>query len=210
MEEETIEEESTDLGFNPEELVAAAVAGRFAGLKDDDDDNDLSAALKPKAPRDMPKIDHLSDAIVVADDGTLDVKVLVGSRILIERRSSVLNGGPWLETKMYDVREIDPEIGLLKLWDQELHHHARENYKIGLDVGSKYKLPPVKGRWDAAPKLVPVKPQQPVVLNAEGDPVKKGRGRPKGSKNRSKDEIKAERDQLRQMRSAKRSKNKVK
>lgn len=187
---EEADESSTDvLGFDPVALVEAAVSGRTSGMKYDDDDVVVSR------PRDMPKIDHLRDAIEMTHAGDPLFLLPVGSRLIIERRSGLLHGRPWIDTKVYEIREIDQDSGLLKLWDPETHHHARDNFKAGVRVGSRYKVPPLKGRWDAPPKVVkvPVNVQvSPVEMGIDGMPVKRGRGRPAGVKNRSKEVIEQE------------------
>lgn len=188
IEETGVDESPADvLGFDPVALVEAAVSGRTSGIKFDDDDVVVSR------PRDMPKIDHLRDAIEINHAGDPIFLLPVGSRLIIERRSGLLNGRPWIDTKVYEIREIDQDSGLLKLWDPETHHHARDNFKAGVKVGSRYKVPPMKGRWDAPPKIVKV-PSSPVVVETgvDGMPVKRGRGRPAGVKNRPREVIEQE------------------
>lgn len=182
-----------ELGFNPVALVEAALSGRSGKHGSDDDDD--SQLVRP---RDMPNIDHLVDAVELNHLGIPIFLLPPGSRVVIERRSGLLQGRPWIDTKVYEVKEVDGDTGLLKLWDPEAHHHARDNFKAGVKVGSRYKVPPGKGKWDAAPKIVKAAAPQPsapapLSVGADGNPVKRGRGRPPGVKNRSKDVIQAER-----------------
>jgi hypothetical protein len=184
---EVVEEpDFVELGFDPVALVEAALSGRGGYIVDDDD------SVMSSRPRDMPNIDHLVDAVDVNHQGVASFMLPPGSRLVIERRSGLLQGRPWIDTKVYEVREIDQETGLLKLWNPEARHHARDNFKAGVKVGSKYKVPPAKGKWDAPPKVVKSPP--PVVVQSnggseDGQPVKRGRGRPPGVKNRSKEAI---------------------
>lgn len=185
------------LGYDPIAILEATMEGKLPPKsylsRDPDGDDDSLTMLKSSRPRDMPEIGHLKDAIVTSPDGRPEVIVPPGGRIVIERRASVIDGAPWLDTKVYDVRGVDQEAGILKLWDPELHHHARENWFVGLSVGSRYKLPPAKGRWDVAPKVKPVPVAVAPTLTPAGEPgAKPRRGRPPGTKNRSKDVIAAE------------------
>lgn len=185
-------EQGDGLGFDPIAILEATMAGRTPpeSYADDDEGNSL-AVLRNDRPRDMPKIDHLGDAVHMQSDGTPAFIVPPGGKVIIERRSSVLNGNPWLDTKLYDVVAVDHTIGLVKLWDPELRHHARDNWFVGLKAGSRYKLPPPRGRWDSPPKVVAA-PVSPPPLSPEGEPIKRKRGRPAGVKNRPKDVIVAE------------------
>lgn len=214
IEQHIEENDDSQLGYDPEELVNAVLSGKVSSNSstDDDEGNDLSTILKPKIPREMPRIDHLPNAFTQGFDGKPQPNLSVGSRIVIERRASILDGNPWLDTRVYEIREIDQESCILKLWDPELRHHARDNYKIGFQVGSRYKIPPTKGRWDVAPKVTPVVVPTPEALqiSLEGTTTPRKRGRPKGSKNRSKEAIKAEKEQLRAMKSEKKQRRKVK
>lgn len=166
----------------------------------------LTEAMAPKVKRDKPDISHLEDAVVFDESGRPHLDVQVGDRIVIERYSGVLQDRPWLDTKPYYVNGVDQETGVLKLYFEELHQHARDNFIANLEIGNVYKKMPADGRWDSPPKVryVPKAPVQ-VQLTEYGEPIKKGRGRPKGVKNRPKDVIEAEKKANAEMRMAKRA-----
>lgn len=129
-----------------------------------------------------PKIDHLPDATACLDDGTVLPLFDVGDKIIAERHISFLNGNPWLDTRVYTVRSIDDEKGIVHCMDDELHHYACIGFRHPF---TRVKLAPAKGNPFKAPKV-----EKPKADLPPGE--KKKRGRPKGSKNRPKDVIKAE------------------
>lgn len=147
-----------------------------------------------------PVIDHLPDAVARDEMGMPVLLAKPGEKIVIERVASVLSHRPWLDTKTYTIQSIDAATGGLVLWDDDLHRDASSNYIEGLKVGYRFKLPNIKGlsigkkkrgRPKKNPTLAPVE-APPVVLGPDGQPVKKKRGRPAGSKNRDRATIAAE------------------
>src|SRR6478736_6524038 len=83
-----------------------------------------------------------------------------------------------------------PSIDHLK--DEELQHYACMAFDRP-DV-QRIKLPPKKGNPFRAPKATDGKPlQNSSVSQGDSATKRKGRGRPKGSKNRPKEEIRKER-----------------
>ena len=163
----------------------------------------------PPKPRDMPNIDHLEDAVKFDEAGRPYLDLKPGDKVVIERHTSMFKDHPWLDTKVYHLNEVDQATGVLKLFYEELHQHARDNFVAGLLSGGKYKKLPTTGRWDVAPKVVrkvqaPVQSPSPAPANGE-QPVKRGRGRPPGVKNRPKDVIVAERKALKEARLAKKA-----
>lgn len=131
-----------------------------------------------------PRIDHLPDGVALLDDGTVLPLFDVGDRIIAERHISFLQGHPWLDTRVYTVTSIDDETGAVHCRDDELHHYACVGFKHPF---TRIKLCPKKGNPFRAPKEI----KPPVQPTAPGE--KKRRGRPKGSKNRPKEVIEAER-----------------
>lgn len=130
-----------------------------------------------------PKIDHLPDGVAHLDDGTTVPLFDVGDKIIAERHISFLQGHPWLDTRVYTVRSIDDDKGIVHCSDDELLHYACVGFKHPF---TRIKLAPKKGNPFKAPK-----PEKPKPELAPGE--KKRRGRPKGSKNRPKEIIEAER-----------------
>lgn len=169
---------------------------------------EMAAALEPATPS-TPAIDisRLPDAIV---EGAL--RPAVGDRIVIERRAAFLPGRPYLDTKTYRIHRLDPN-GNMSLWDESLNQWAMDNWKTGPMKGNVYKVPSVgvavtTKRKRGRPRKNPVDAPKPVVVGPDGAPVKRGRGRPKGSKNRAKDVIRAEKAEKSRLRAAKRAKKK--
>lgn len=119
----------------------------------------------------------------------------VGEKIIVERRSVVLQGSPYLDTKTYLVMGIDTESGKLDLFDDNLAQSALSNYIDGPKRGFVFKL--AKGnavstkRKRGRPRKNPIV-DETVTKEAAAPTEKKKRGRPPGSKNRSREEIKAE------------------
>jgi hypothetical protein len=166
----------------------------------------LSEIMAPKVKRDKPDISHLEDAIKLDESGRPYLDLKMGDQIVIERYSGILNDKPWLDTKPYYINDADQVTGKLKLYFEELQQHATDNFLLGMKIGCLYKKMPANGRWDEPPKVKPVaKVVAPVQFTEHGEPIKKGRGRPKGVKNRPKDVIQAEKKEKAEMRLAKRA-----
>lgn len=147
-----------------------------------------------------PLIDHLEDAVGNDQFGNPVLNAKVGDKIIIERVASVLSHKPWLDTKTYVITSIDGFTGDLVLMDHDLGQVAGSNYITGLKHGYRFKLPNSKGmsigkRKRGRPRKNPTGAPElakPVQLGPDGTPVAKRRGRPAGTKNRSKDVIRAE------------------
>jgi hypothetical protein len=175
-----------------------------------DEDLELQAALTDpmaaQAARDArkPDITWLEDAVVEAEGMKVPL-FNVGDRIVIERYCRMLQGSPWLDTQTYEVQSIDDETGDLRLWNPDLKQFAMSNFIKGPARGDVFKLAPAKGsigkKKRGRPRKHPLGAPKPEVKPGE----KRGRGRPKGSKNRPKDVIKAEKARLQQERQARAS-----
>lgn len=147
-----------------------------------------------------PMIDHLPDAVTKDEHGLPLLLAKPGEKIIVERYATVLQGKPWLDTKTYVIESIDVVSGRLALWDDDLQRSAGTNFIEGLKVGYRFKLPTHKNmqigkRKRGRPKKNPTEAPTaaaPVVLGPDGQPIKKKRGRPAGSKNRPHDVIVAE------------------
>lgn len=149
-----------------------------------------------------PDVSCLEDAF--NEDGTPLFEV--GGRIVIERYATTIPGLPWLDTQTYVVREVDTVSGVMKLWNPHVYQTALTNYKLGLANGFLYKLAPTKGsignkkrgrpkKHSPAGTSTPTSPTSPPAgaTSSTSPEGKKGRGRPKGVKNRPKEVIRAER-----------------
>lgn len=158
-----------------------------------------------------PAIDHLPDAIVKNEMGTLVLLVKPGEKLIIERCASILAGKPWLDTKTYIVMSIDEATGAVALWDDDLHRYAGTNYVSGYKAGYRFKMS-TKAAVDIGkkkrgrPRKNPPVEAKPVEVDDKGQPVKKKRGRPAGVKNRPKDVIATEKAAVRKLRAEKAAK----
>lgn len=155
----------------------------------------LDAPLEGSRDARKPDLTHLDDAVTLHPDGSADVHFDVGSRIVIERYALTIPGNPWLDTQTYTVQSIDPVSGVLQLWNPDLYQAALANFRLGLANGFKFKL--ASSRGNSIGKKKRGRPRKNPLPDTTAAPVpaseKKGRGRPKGVKNRSKDVIIAER-----------------
>lgn len=152
--------------------------------------SDALEALGFKTAVNKPDISRLPEAVV---GGVAQFKE--GDKIVIERYCSFLKGRPYLDTKTYRVVRHDEFTGRLHLFDEQLEQNAIMNWKEGLRHGTVFKL--ATGKVDVSTKKKRGRPRKnPVEDVKEVDPnaPKRGRGRPKGAKNRPKDEIKAEKE----------------
>jgi len=145
------------------------------------------------APSAKPDISHLEDAIWSDGEQTVFIPQ-PGDRVVIERPSTLSPGNHWLDTKIYVVQDINDDTGVLKLWDPELLQFAMSNFLTGPALGLVFKVP-VDGstlgmkRKRGRPRKNTGKSGQ----NQTMDNAPKKRGRPRGSKNRPKGVIRAER-----------------
>lgn len=168
----------------------------------------IAAAIEaPAGAEPKPDLSRLPDAVV---DGAL--RLAVGDRIVIERRASFLPGRPYLDTKTYRIKRIDVN-GDMSLWDESLNQWAMDNWVTGPAKGNVYKMATAgtlvtTKRKRGRPRKNPVEAPKPLVVGPDGAPVKRGRGRPKGSKNRAKEVIVQEKAEKRRLRAAKLAKKK--
>jgi len=147
-----------------------------------------------------PNIDNLPDAFENVDGNWIPL-FQVGDKIAIERQSTI-NPGKWAGTSQYHVVSVDHEDHIVFLWNESLDQFDMTSWETGIKRGNLYKLMTlggkpisIKKRGRGRPRKNPIqfdgsgKPavaDKPVVLDENGAPVKRGRGRPKGSKNKQK------------------------
>lgn len=168
-----------------------------------------------------PNIDDLMDAVVKDELGRQLLLVKPGEKLIVERFATVLPGHPWLDTRTYTVQSIDEASGRVHLWDDELQRTAMTDYIGGTKVGYRFKLP-IKGRPMVTNKRKRGRPKKPAVVSPtvpvqvqstlapDGTPVKRGRGRPKGVKNRDQEVILAEKKAAAAIKAAKKEMKKKK
>ncbi len=182
---------------------------------------DAESAAEPIAPEDdptwspeqrelrrlskRPRIDHLEPAVVVSEvDGveTLVPLFIEGDRIVADRCSEYLLNSAWLDTRVLRVQAIDDDTGVVRCRDEELEQLTYVSFKSALH---DLRLCPPRGNPFTAPKVRQQK--QEGLPNTEG---KRGRGRPKGSKNRPKDVVAAEKAERKQQRMSEPRRRRVK
>jgi len=156
--------------------------------------NDIeSSTIVP--PKIRPDISRLPNAFELDIEGRPQPLFRVGDDIIIERHSITLASRPWLSTDTFMVQDINHETGHIRLWHRGLQQYDMTNYVTGiLKHGIVYKLAcgneSVKRKRGRPRKIqtdAMVTPEKPVL-----DATKRSRGRPKGSKNRSKEMISEE------------------
>lgn len=161
--------------------------------------------LGTRKPIVKPDISRLPDAIV---GGIAQFKE--GDKIVIERYASFLKGNPYLDTKTFRVMKYDDFTGRMRLFDEQLDQNAIMNWKEAVRFGTVFKL--AVGKVDVSTKRKRGRPKKAVM--EEPKPVdpnvpKRGRGRPKGAKNRDKTIIAAEKAAMKEKRAEKTRKKKV-
>ncbi len=124
-----------------------------------------------------PFLDHLADATVMKPDGAIGFTPKNGMQVIIERVASCLTNKPWLDTKVFIVKDVDYASGALRLWDDELKQHASSNFKTGLKLGYRFKVPEL-GRKNALPVRNKAAPKEavadkPKVTEASGDKLRR-------------------------------------
>lgn len=160
----------------------------------------------PKKVVNAPDISRLPDAL--GPDGRPLFRV--GDRIVLERHASIFADKPYLDTRTWYVNDVDLETGQVKLFDEGLMQHGTANWKIGplngcvfkLAMGAKVSTKRKRGR----PRKNPIEAVVTTTVTRPGE--KKKRGRPKGSKNRPKEVVAAERVAKAAAKRAKKAKHK--
>lgn len=198
--------ETPAVGPEPDPTADEAAAFEEAVMSDD--------ARRARWQSRRPRILHLPEGVAHVkgerdpNTGLMPVELVplfdVGTRIVVDCTTKLLRpvgvvGGepvwPWLETIVGKVRSIDDETGLVTVYDEESDPRCpKVRYVSFRDGLHDFRLAPERGNPFNAEKVKPVRPPP-----APGE-VRRGRGRPKGSKNRPKEEIQAEREAYKKMR----------
>lgn len=185
---------------------------------DDEVEAVISASLSHEAMRARwqarrPGIAHLKEGLVEAlgepdERGFRRSEMLplfdVGTRIVVDCRTPMLNDTPWLRTIVGKVRSIDDDTGIVSIFDEDSDFRNPKISWVGFKAPHAehhiFKLAPEKGDPFAVSAVRAAAKPEP-----KPGEEKRGRGRPKGSLNRSKEEIAAERDAYRKMREEKKA-----
>ena len=220
--EDTEDNEET-LPSNPdEEMLVAAM--RDANKESEDDDPDVSfkraleALFAPQEPIEKPDIECLDDAVI---DSPEIGKVFIpqaGDGLIIEYPQ------PWRETKYFVIQDVDYDTGNVRLWDPAARRQHGTNYITGQEKWElKLKLPAPNtcSTKDISARLNEVGMKKRckravskiIAQQTETNHVVKksriGRGRPAGSKNRSKDVIEEEKKERNVIRAARANKQEL-
>lgn len=178
----------------------------------DPDDDMANAMLSPeesKSAREAkrPRIEHLPSG-TIRHEGSMLPLFDVGDRIVVERKATLIETNPWLDTIVGHVKSIDDDSGTVVLIDEASDARCpRHNFVSFKCAQHDFRLAPARGNpftmpegWSPPTKGAPAEPAAP----------KRGRGRPPGAKNRSKDQIAAEKKLRAETRLAKRLKREAK
>lgn len=155
-----------------------------------------------------PSIQKYPDAIVKLEENDLLVFAAdVGDYVIIEFPND------WQESAYGKVEHIDNESGNFRIWNVRKKYYTHSNYKTALNAGQIIKLAPSSIRSLKNKKknsFVTIKENEEEISSFDNENVitvhTKKRGRKKGSKNRSKEEIqtnKLEQEKQKKFRKAK-------
>ena len=181
--------------------LAAAVLGSSGGQNkspwweqqeggDENSSNLSSAAVEAKRLAKKPDVSHLKPGTVEAPDGEVYPIFKEGDRIVVERSCSFLKGNPWLDTYVYTVDSIDDETGVVRCREEETDHLATVSFKSPHQ--RVFLCPKGNPFTETAKKAMAKEKAREPSQESEPSDKKRGRGRPKGSKNRPRDVIVAE------------------
>lgn len=145
---------------------------------------------------DRPFIADLPDAVVPSPAGLIFLPKL-GDKVVVEYTEPT-QGNRWVSTRTGSVSFIDPSSGNFLCTDDARGQSFGSNYLTYMSNGVTIKLAmgALKKRKRKVAAVVVNKAAKPEVSRATSPEQKRGRGRPKGSKNRPKEVIEAERKKL--------------
>jgi hypothetical protein len=132
---------------------------------------------------------HDYEDAFIREDGVWVPQFDLGDRIMLQRRAYMSPTGGYSPHRVFVVKKIDPDLCRLSLWDESLHQWDLSDWVTGIaEHGILYKLPRKK---KGVPRAVKA-PGSTASPLPEG--VKRGRGRPPGSKNRTPEQIRADKE----------------
>ena len=217
-EEDDVTTESVPMSANDkflDELDKSLLASASAGAVDKSDADIINDQLTLNAGNrfeSKPDIDHLEDAL---DDDSGLPKFSAGDKVVIERYITTMPGNQWLDTRLVQVVSVDLVSGDMKCLDPELRQNVFCNFRTAIEWGYRIKLSPRSGpsiggkRRRGRPRVNPPVIAQKPERDAAGNIIKKKRGRRKGTKNRDKATIAAEKLAKEKERFAKRAMKKA-
>lgn len=167
-------------------------------------ENQITSASKPDIS------DRLPAVHIIPETGEHIPLFEINDDIIIERYASSLPGNPWLDTQTYTVKGIDDATGNLRLWNPVLHQWALGNFILGPKKGDVYALIGKNPNYQAKISEGSGMGASVANQNSSVPGKRKGRGRPKGSVNRPKHIIAAEKKQREQEKQAKKAARELK
>jgi hypothetical protein len=169
--------------------AAAALVAAAGAAPEDEASISLLSPAEAQAKREArrPDVSAFPDAL----DGEGRPLFRAGDRVVVERRSVVLAGAPWIDTKVYRVLNVDQDTGNVRFYDEQINQFASSNYRTATARGSVFKLLPTGARTDNLGKRKRGRPRKnpEAVAKPVSTEPKRGRGRPRGVKNRPKEVI---------------------
>lgn len=199
-------EESTTLSIEEAQKLLTLSINETDLLNSEDDVQKQirEITLAPARSAQKPNIDYLEDAIIETEEHGFVFLSTEGDGLIIQFPQN------WRDTTYYIVRRIDYETGAVALWNPQRKQWAGTNFFDAKRFDLVVKIPP-EGASHLRMALAlgqrkRGRPRKNPVEAATAEPVEKsgrGRGRPKGSKNRPKEVIAAEKKALREERNAK-------
>jgi hypothetical protein len=207
-------EEDTDEDIEEaDETLVSIIQGKEEIVSLEEDEDFSIAVLTPeeresRRTQNRPE-DWLKPAIV---DGKFTLKK--GDFLVMERKLLTQESRPWLDTKCYEIISEPTEAGDMRLLECIRRCNALLNWKKAIEYGYDMRCPP-KGKnpetlfqshGKRRRRRRFVKPVEHTENSSTAQLVssdiqntqKRGRGRPKGSKNRSQEEITASKTEYRQ------------
>jgi hypothetical protein len=203
--EDELEDLDEEIEEETDETLVSIIQGKEEIIPIEEDDDFSVALLTPeeresRRTQNRPDITWLKSAIV---DGKFTLHK--NDFLVMERRLITQESRPWLDTKCYQIISEPTEDGDMRLLECIRQCNALLNWKKAIEYGYDMRVPP-KGRnpetlFQSLGKRRRrkrfLKPQEPVenssttqlVSSDSCDQKKRGRGRPKGSKNRPSEEV---------------------
>lgn len=201
----TIEDED-DVNLTTEQaekLLESTLKGaQELSTPDDDVQKQINEMVNaPARAAQKPNIDYLEDAVVETDEHGVVFLPQVNDGLVIQYPQN------WRDTTYYVIRKIDYETGSVSLWNPKMGQWGLTNFINAKKHGLILKMPP-EGASGLRMALAlgqrkRGRPRKNPLQQALAQPVEKsgrGRGRPKGTKNRPKEVIEAEKRQRREER----------
>jgi hypothetical protein len=153
----------------------------------------IKETFAPARAAQKPNIDNLDDAIVDVENHGIVLLPQPGEGLIIQYPQA------WRDTTYYTIHDINYETGTVWLWNPQRKQWASTNFIDAKQHGLVFKVPPegaselrmaiaLGQRKRGRPRKNPLE-QAIAPVKEKSD---RGRGRPKGTKNRPKEIIEAE------------------